>query len=161
MTRKEYNISVNEFSQRLFAYAYKWLKNEHDANDMVQDVYGKLWQFRKKVEFEKAKSWLFTAMHNNLVNFTKRKKNYRLEDVSYKEPATTNQNYDLRELIEKTLNNLPEIQRAIILLRDYEGYDYAEIGQILSLSESQVKVYLFRARQKVKNQLKDLKVLVA
>lgn len=161
MTRRDYNISVNEFSQRLFAYAFKWTKNEHDANDMVQDVYGKLWQNRKKVEVEKVKSWLFTAMHNSLVNFSKKKKNFRLDDVCYKEPSYSNQNYDLQDLIEKTLNNLPEVQKAIILLRDNEGYDYNEIGEILGLKESQVKVYLFRARQKVKNQLKDLAILVA
>ena len=161
MTRKEYNITVNEFSSRLFAYAFKWLKNEHDSNDLVQDVYGKLWQYRKKVEINKAKSWLFTSMHNALVNHTKKKRNLRLEDVSYQEPSSTNQNYDLQDLIEKSLNSLPEVQKAIILLRDQEGYDYKEIGEILDLKESQVKVYLFRARQKVKNQLKDLAVLVA
>lgn len=161
MTRKEYNISVKEYSGRLYGYAIKWLRNEHDANDLVQDVYGKLWQFRKKVSNDKVKSWLFTAMHNALVNFTKKKKALFIEDVTYTEPLARNHDYDLEDLIEKSLSSLPKVQRSIIILRDQEGYNYAEIGEILELKESQVKVYLFRARQKVKNQLKDLTVLVA
>ena len=161
MTRKEYNISVNEYSGRLYGYALKWLRSGPDADDLVQDVYGKLWQFRKKVSNDKVKSWLFTSMHNALVNFTRKKKALSFEDVAYQEPFAHSHNYDLEDLIEKSLSSLPKIQRSIILLRDHEGYNYNEIGVILGLKESQVKVYLFRARQKVKNQLKDLTVLVA
>ena len=69
--------------------------------------------------------------------------------------------YELKDLIEKALNGLPELQYQIILLRDLEGYSYKEIGEILHLNESQVKVYLFRARQKVRLKLKDISVLVA
>ena len=65
----------------------------------------------------------------------------------------------MKELIDKGLARLPEQQRSIILLRDLEGYNYKEIGEILDLSESQVKVYLFRARKKMKDMLKDLTVL--
>ncbi len=53
---------------------------------------------------------------------------------------------DLKEVLNEGLNKLPEIQRTVILLRDYEGYNYAEIGEIAGLTESQVKVYIFRAR---------------
>lgn len=161
MTRKEYNISVKEYSGRLYGYALKWLRNSQDADDLVQDVYSKLWQFRKKVSNDKVKSWLFTSMHNALVNFSKKKTTLSFEDVTYEEPFTRGHDYDLEDLIEKSLSSLPKIQRSIILLRDREGYNYNEIGEILGLKESQVKVYLFRARQKVKNQLKDLTVLVA
>jgi RNA polymerase sigma-70 factor (ECF subfamily) len=66
---------------------------------------------------------------------------------------------ELKEIVDNALELLTPIQRSVILLRDLEGYDYAEIGQILNLNESQVKVYLFRARQKIKNHLKDLTVL--
>ena len=53
--------------------------------------------------------------------------------------------------VNEALNKLPEIQRTVILLRDYEGYNYSEIGEITGLSESQVKVYIFRARNFLKN----------
>jgi RNA polymerase sigma-70 factor (ECF subfamily) len=58
---------------------------------------------------------------------------------------------DLKEILNEALNKLPEIQRSVILLRDYEGYNYAEIGEITNLNESQVKVYIFRARAFLKN----------
>ena len=64
--------------------------------------------------------------------------------------------FDLREAIEQSLQTLPEVQRAILQLRDVEGYSYAEIGETLSLSDSQVQVYLFRARVAMRKQLKKL-----
>lgn len=82
------------------------------------------------------------------------------EDLVYKEPSFSENKYELQDLLEVALNTLPTIQKSILLLRDSEGYDYKEIGDVLNLNESQVKVYLFRARKKVKNYLKDLTVLI-
>lgn len=162
MNKLEYNIAVNDYSERLFRYAFKWLKNEQDSKDLVQDVYGKLWELRDNVSSEKCRPWLFTCMHNALVNFTK-KKNIMdsFEDVNMKSHSSYQPNLALQDLLEKSLAQLSDIQRSIILLRDLEGYAYDEIGEILGLNEAQVKVYLFRARLKVKEQLKDLSVLVA
>lgn len=153
MTRKEYNIAVADYSGRLFRYMFKCLKNTEDANDIVQESFEKLWKHRKKVPLEKAKSWLFTTAHNLMVNFVRKKKTLYMEDTYCQEPSFSNQNYELKDLVEKALDGLPEIQRQIILLRDLEGYSYKEIGEILRLNESQVKVYLFRGRQKVKQKL--------
>lgn len=161
MTRKEYNKAVKDYAQRLFGYAFSWTKNEQDSNDLVQDVFGKLWVNRKKVTFEKSRSWLFTSMHNALVNFSKKKRTLSIEDAGYVEPSSRNEGFEWENLVEEVLKDLPEIQKSILLLRDLEGYNYKEIGDVLEISESQVKVYLFRARQKVKNRLKDLAVLVA
>lgn len=69
-------------------------------------------------------------------------------------------NHDLKEVIEDCLAGLPEIQKSILMLRDYEGYDYKEIGEILDLNESQVKVYLFRARNKMQAIIKDLNLVI-
>lgn len=162
LTRKEYNIAVTSFSENIFRYAFKWTRNEQDAKDLVQDVYGKLWECRKKVEFLKVKSWLFTSMHNTLVNFSKKKNLVdSFDDVTFKHPVVFQPNYALKEILEKSLAQLSDIQRSILVLRDSEGYSYEEIGDVLKLKESQVKVYLFRARLKMKEQLKDLTVLVA
>ena len=64
--------------------------------------------------------------------------------------------FDLRDAIEQSLQTLPEVQRAILQLRDVEGYSYAEIGETLTLSDKQVQVYLFRARVTMRKQLKIL-----
>lgn len=160
MNRKNYNIAVNEYSERVFRYAFKWTKSEDFSKDIVQEVFERLWKNRKKVEELKVKSWLFTTAHNLLVNYSKKKKLISTEDLVYKEPSTNENKYELQDLLEVTLNTLPTIQKSILLLRDSEGYDYKEIGEVLNLNESQVKVYLFRARKKVKNYLKDLTVLI-
>ena len=159
MNKREYNNAVKAFSGRLFRYVVKFLRNQEDARDIVQDTFLKLWQHREDVPLEKAKAWLFTTAYRGLVNHAKRASRTRsIDSVEFVEPSRTN-NYEIKELIDKGLARLPEQQRSIILLRDLEGYNYKEIGEILDLSESQVKVYLFRARKKMKDMLKDLTVL--
>ncbi len=162
MTRKEYNIAVKEFSGRLYGYSLKYLKSAEDANDIVQDVFEKLWKNRKKVEREKAKSWLFTCAHNALINFIKKNSRITYHDKTISEDTVKchSHEYEMKEIIDKSLALLPPVQKSIILLRDLEGYNYKEIGEILELSEAQVKVYLFRARNKIKKQLKDLTILI-
>lgn len=150
------------YSENVFRYAFKWTRNEQDSKDLVQDVYGKLWEHRKKVEFKSSRSWLFTCMHHALVNFSKKKNLMEhVMDYNGKMPIMYQPNYALKDLLQKSLAQLSDIQRSIVILRDSEGYSYDEIGDILDLSESQVKVYLFRARKKLKEQLKDLSELVA
>lgn len=162
MNRKEYNIAVKEYANRLYGYALKYLRNEADASDIVQDVFEKLWKNRKKVEVNKCKSWLFTCAHNAMVNFVKKNNRiYYVDDYKTNDNGVSESNqYDNREIIEKSLALLPPVQKSVLLLRDLEGYNYKEIGDILNLSEAQVKVYLFRARNKIKKQLKDLTVLL-
>ncbi|UKN01524.1 RNA polymerase sigma factor [Paracrocinitomix mangrovi] len=162
MNRREYNMAVKEFSGRLFGYSLKYLQNSEDASDIVQDVFEKLWKNRKKVEPDKVKSWLFTCAHNAMINFIKKRSRMSyMDDVQTSDVQESHtKSYEMKEVIEKCLSQLPPIQKSIILLRDMEGYNYKEIGDILELSEAQVKVYLFRARNKIKKQLKDLTVLV-
>jgi len=146
----------------LYGFSLKYLKNTEDANDIVQDVFEKLWKNRKKVDVEKAKAWLFTCAHNALINLIKKnsRMSYRENMVSTDVAASHSQNLEMKEVIDKSLAMLPPVQKSIILLRDLEGYNYKEIGDMLELSEAQVKVYLFRARNKVKKQLKDLTILI-
>ncbi len=160
MTSKDYNETVRTYSGRLYRFVLKSLQNVEDANDIVQETFMKLWQHKEKVELEKAKSWLFTTAYRALVNLAKKnKRESSLDSIDFNEPFTNGHNYELKEVLDKCLDLLPPQQKTILLLRDLEGYNYKEIGEMLELSESQVKVYLFRARQKIKNQIKDLNIL--
>ena len=76
----------------------------------------------------------------------KEKRMTDFENVREERYSHSKQYSDLSEILNHGLNNLNEIQRSVILLRDYEGYSYKEIGEITGLSEPQVKVYIFRAR---------------
>ena len=70
-------------------------------------------------------------------------------DEYHNEPTINQETADLKEILNKALAILPEVQRSAILLRDYEGYSYDEIGDILELNASQVKVYIYRARKQL------------
>ena len=162
MKRKEYNIVVKEQSGNLFGYAIRFLRNEEDAKDIVQDVFEKLWLNRSKVEFAKSKSWMFTTAHNAMINFSTRKGRMKLSDEMTEFDSGKSQSnlFESNQVVERAVSILPPIQKSVILLRDLEDYSYKEIGDILELSDSQVKVYLFRARKKIKNQLKGMVELV-
>jgi RNA polymerase sigma factor (sigma-70 family) len=153
---------VRELSGPLYGFSLKFLRNEEDAQDVVQDVFEKLWINRKKVEFLKAKAWMYTTAYNGMINLINRKQRVQLAgDEKFAEGAQKMSNhFESKEVVDRAVNILPPIQKSIILLRDLEGYSYDEIGEILDLSSSQVKVYLFRARNKIKKQLKGSTELV-
>jgi RNA polymerase sigma factor (sigma-70 family) len=156
LDNKEYNTVVKTHSNNLYRFILKMLKDKDGTNDIVQDAFMKLWQHIEQVDFDKAKSWLFTTARNTMLNKIKRdKRTESMDSGNFSEPYANNNNFELKELIDKSLDQLPELQKSIILLRDLEGYDYKEIGEILDLNESQVKVYLFRGRQKIKEALKN------
>lgn len=162
LDRKEYNSVVQNHSDHLYNFALKFLRNESDAQDIVQDVFEKLWLNRKKVDVSKAKSWMFTTAYHAMINLlNKAKRSISMEQ----EPITQSVRpeasiFESNQVVQRAVGILPPIQRSIILLRDLEGYSYEEIGEVLNISNAQVKVYLFRARKKIKKQLKGLVELV-
>ncbi|WMJ72359.1 RNA polymerase sigma factor [Cytophagaceae bacterium ABcell3] len=157
ISTSEYNKAVKNLSPNLFRYLFKCLKDEEASFDIIQDCFEKLWNNRKTVDSAKVKPWLFTTAHNLMVNYTKRQsKGTRLNPELHDIKEAKSDSFEIKEMIDKALSLLPEIQRAIVLLRDLEGYNYKEIGEILNLKEPQVKVYLFRARKKIKETIKDL-----
>lgn len=134
------------------------MRNHEEAKDIVQDVFEKLWLNREKVDLEKVKSWLFTCAHNAMINRLNKQRRTCSLDLENHEKGTLDKNpFESNQIIDQIVLGLPPIQKSIILLRDLEGYRYDEIGDILSLSPSQVKVYLFRARIKIKKRLIHLK----
>lgn len=153
-----YTSIVRENQVGLLRYALNFLGSSEDARDVVQDVFEKLWVHAEKIEVEKAKGWLYTCAHHSMLNFIKRRNRISYMQSIQLESGSCNDRYafESNEIIEKTVSMLPPLQKSILLLRDLEGYSYEEIGSILELNPSQVKVYLFRARLKVKNQLKTI-----
>jgi RNA polymerase sigma factor (sigma-70 family) len=160
LTRKEYNSSVDLFADGLYRFVLKNCKDSFDAEDIVQDVYTKLWEKHSLVEFEKVKSYLFTAAYRTMLDKIKKNKPGSMEQLKYVEPNHETHYSDVNEIIDEALQRLPEIQKAAITLRDYEGYSYEEIGEILDLSESQVKVYIFRGRKALKEYLVRLEYII-
>lgn len=88
------------------------------------------------------------------------KKQSRMEEADLNKLTTTHQYSDLQVILHEALDQLPEIQKAVVLLRDYEGYNYTEIGEITGLTESQVKVYIYRARKFLQKYIGNIEVLI-
>lgn len=164
MTKDEYNKCVQHFSDGLFRFVLSNIRNRELAEDIVQESFVKVWERHDGIPMEKAKSYLFTTAYHSLVDQTRRKEYTSVvteEATSFINAPGRNQSYpDVQEVLHQALASLPEVQASAILLRDYEGYSYEEIGQILHLSESQVKVYIFRGRTALKNYLKSMDNLI-
>jgi RNA polymerase sigma factor (sigma-70 family) len=164
ISEPEYNDAVKNHARNIFRFVFKNLKDKEASEDLVQDCFLKLWQNRASVDSSKIKSWLFSVAHHATINFAKAEARKTGLDNTEKTLISTGSSSDsqsdLKEIIEKSLQELTSLQRSIILLRDYEGYNYKEIGEILQLSESQVKVYLFRARKRMKDSIKTLSTVL-
>ena len=154
MTESQYNQCVNNHSDHLFRFIVKNLRHEEDARDIVQSAFEKLWRNRETVETDKAKSFLFTVGYNQMIDHIRKHKRVQLKDDFSDDNRTQYQQDDsLKKTLMQALNRLNETQKSLVTLKDYEGYSYEEIGKIMSLNESQVKVYLHRARLTLKNYL--------
>ena len=160
VTVEEYNKCVDRYADCLYRFALKTLKQTEDARDIVQESFEKLWINRKKVEPEKAKSYLFTVAYHEMIDEIRKNKRTDNSDTVLDRNELCYCNYsDLNELLHKIMEKLPEIQRSVLLLRDYEGYSYEEIGKITDLGESQVKVYIYRARRQMRQFIGSLEVI--
>ena len=154
MTEREYNECVKTYSDNVYRFILKNLRHEDDAQDVVQSAFEKMWRFRVDVDFKTSKSYLFTIAYNQMIDHIRKVKRIQLKDSFnertsvYDKPAN-----NVRKVLEQALATLSEVQRSLVLLKDYEGYSYDEIGKITSLSESQVKVYLHRARLQLREYL--------
>ena len=154
MTEREYNDCVNQHADGVFRFIVKNLRHEEDARDIVQTAFEKLWRNRDAVEEQKSKSYLFTVAYNQMIDHIRKVKRIQLkEDFSTSGRVEHQPSGDMKKALHDALNRLSETQKSLVMLKDYEGYSYEEIGRIMGLNESQVKVYLHRARLTLRNYL--------
>jgi len=151
MSEKEYNECVNLYADNVYRFIVKNLRHEEDARDVVQTAFEKLWRNRDVVDANKSKSYLFTVAYNSMIDHLRKIKRIQLKE-DFKEDSRIyhKESNNIKAILEVALGKLSETQRSLVMLKDYEGYSYEEIGKIMNLSESQVKVYLHRARLQLK-----------
>jgi RNA polymerase sigma factor (sigma-70 family) len=154
MTVAEYNECVDLFADGVYRFILKNIKDEENARDIVQDAFTKMWEKAGEISCDKGKSYLFTTAYHTMIDWIRKEKPREdLEKVGHLKSADHYGYSDVKEVLDEAVRRLPDIQRSVLLLRDYEGYSYDEIGQITGLNESQVKVYIYRARIFLKNYL--------
>ncbi|TVR71655.1 MAG: RNA polymerase sigma factor [Marinilabiliales bacterium] len=156
-----FNRCVDEHSDALFRFILKNIRDEEKARDIVQDSFEKVWQKIDTILPGKMKSYLFsTAYHTMIDAIRKEKSRVNFENIREEMYSDNGQYTDLNEVLHEAVTKLPAVQRSVIMLRDYEGYSYEEIAGITGLSESQVKVYIYRGRVFLKKYIGRMEVLI-
>lgn len=157
MTTEEYNKCVDDFSDGVYRFVLHNMRDEDKAKDVVQDSFVKMWDKVGDIDCKKARSYLFTTAYHTMIDTIRReKKMCSFDDIEYNQQTSSKEFLGLKEIVRNAVNRLPDIQKSVVLLRDYEGYSYEEIGEITGLSESQVKVYIYRARLFLKEYIGSL-----
>jgi RNA polymerase sigma factor (sigma-70 family) len=161
MTAEEFNQCVDHYSDGVYRFILKNIRDDQAAMDIVQDAFEKMWVKFREISQARAKSYLFTTAYHRMIDHLRKEKRMQRLDEKIEPQDYYHHHYsDLKVVLDDALQRLPEIQRSLILLRDYEGYSYEEIGDITGLNESQVKVYIFRGRLALKNYLVSIENLV-
>lgn len=155
MTEKDYNECVTAYADNVYRFIVKNLRHSEDAQDVVQSAFEKLWINREQVSADKAKSYLFTIAYHQMIDHLRKVKrmNYKDEIPETALGAEHQQSSFVKQALDQAMATLTETQRNLVMLKDYEGYSYQEIGEIMGLNESQVKVYLHRSRLQLRNYL--------
>ena len=160
MTHKEYNETVDKCADDLYRFAFRYTADKQQAEDAVQDSFVTLWEHCREVDIAKSKGYLLRVMYRRLVDQHRRAQMQIVNNESMKGEGSyaPHLSFDLHDALQTALNQLPEQQRMLILLRDLEGYAYKEIAEMMHLSDEKVMVYLYRARVTMKKLLKDYKL---
>jgi len=161
MEIQEFKNKVIPFKNKLFRFALRIVGNAAEAEDVVQEVFIKLWNQREKLHtYNNLEAWSIRMTKNLSIDKT-RSKHFNLGiipdgfDISSnrENPHKMAEQHDTVSRIKIMIDKLPEKQKLVMQLRDIEGMSYKEIEDALSIPMNQVKVYLFRARKQIRTQL--------
>ena len=161
MTIREYNNSVEEYADPVYRFIRSNIRDDERSDDIVQDTFEKLWQHVAEIEYKVAKAWLFSTAYHIMIDILRREKRITAFNDTLTNTMTCECSYtDLNEVLHEALGRLPEQQKTAVLLRDYEGYSYREIGEIMGLSEPQVKINIYRGRIALKNYIRKIEYVI-
>lgn len=164
------NRLIERWEQPLFAFAWRYMHNAADARDLVAETFVRLYQQRERLrEDTKLSAWLFTALTNLCHNQHRWRRRHptvsfhapteegtNLEEVipsGSPHPTRTIENEEAVSQLMSAIDRLPHDLKTTILLHHYEGLSYREISDITGCSERGVETRLYRARQKLREQL--------
>ena len=156
MENISFRTTVLPLSDRLYRLALRITMNKAEAEDVVQDTLLKVWECRDNWNrINNLEAFAIATCRNRAIDVVKRagRDTENLDEMAHFSSQTPHEQLEAREeisLVRRLMDSLPEVQRTIMLLRDIEGKTYQEIAQTLDISETQVKVYLHRARTKIK-----------
>ena len=161
MNLAEYNTAVDVHADGIYRFALKHMRDVDHAKDVVQESFARLWMKVDQVEAAKVKSYLFTTAHHVMIDDVRKgSRSTRMEEHHADMRSTSQDQPDLKEVLERALATLPPVQRSVVLLRDLEGYSYEEIAELTTLNLAQVKVYIYRGRTALKEHIGQLETVL-
>ena len=160
MKQTEFLNTVLPFKDKVFRLAKRLLVSRDEAEDATQELYLKLWTNKNKLSnYKNVEAFAMTMTKNYCLDQLKSKRanNLTLVHSNYKDNNTPlHREIEIKDSVSRVhefIEKLPEKQKLIIQLRDVENYDYDEIGKILDLKPTAVRVALSRARKTIREQL--------
>lgn len=165
MKKVSFRNDILPLKNILYRLALRITCNHAEAEDIVQDTLMKVWNRRERWdEIDSIEAFCMTICRNLALDRMRKMDNHNnsLDDSIRETPSATRNPYeemnqkDRIQLVRKLVDSLPEKQRTCMQLRDFEGKSYKEVAEILQISEDQVKVNIFRARQTIKQRFKEL-----
>ena len=158
MESTQFNSQILNHSDKLYRLAKSILRNENAAQDAVQELTMKLWEKRSILdEVENIQAFTMRSMRNLCLDTIRQQRDEDEIPVDFEyvelNPHQQTEQKDIASKIRTMINQLPELQRTIIRMRDVEEMEIAEIAFITSISENAVSVNLSRARQKIRDQI--------
>ena len=164
MQEISFRDDILPLKDKLFRLALRITFDRAEAEDVVQDTMIRVWNKREEwTQFGSIEAYCMTVSKNLAIDRSQKKEAQNVELTPEMEeeseisgPYDQLVNNERMSIIHRLINELPEKQRLIMQLRDIEGESYKEIAKILNLTEDQVKVNLFRARQKVKQRYLEI-----
>ena len=165
--RALYLQAIDQHRHRVLSFAHYSLRVREDAEDVTQEVFIKLWQHWQKIDHEKLGAWLMRVAHNCVIDHVRKQRPQQtnldhyadVEDqVGEESDAAQLDQHHFKNQLQSAIKSLEDPFRSIVIMRDIQGMSYEEIQGSLELSASQVKVYLHRARRKLRenSQLRQL-----
>jgi RNA polymerase sigma-70 factor (ECF subfamily) len=160
MDLRQFEIKILPLKNKIYRLAHALLGNVTDAEDAVQDIYLKLWSVRD--ELEKADNITALSLQiarNHCIDRIRKQHGLYYNELTDDNLSTDPSPYEQTEqrdmvgFVRKMIERLPEQQRMVMLLRDVEGMEMDEIATVTGLTENAIKVYLSRARQRIREAL--------
>ncbi len=158
--RALYQQAIHQHRQRIYSFAHYSLRIKEDAEDVTQEVFIKLWQHWQKIDHSKLGGWLMRVAHNAVIDHVRKQRPQQTNQDQYAEVdeqiGAGNEELKLdqdlfKRQLQSAIKSLEDPFRSIIIMRDIHGLSYEEIQGSLDMSASQVKVYLHRARRKLRD----------
>ena len=155
----EYRQATEQHRQRVYSFAYYSLRAKEDAEDVTQEVFIKLWQHWQKVDHGKLGAWLMRVARNAVIDHVRKQRPAQAnldhygdvdDQAGRSDEASEIDRQIFKDQLQLAIKSLDDPFRSIVVMRDVQGLNYADIQASLSMSESQVKVYLHRGRRKLR-----------